>query len=97
MVYQNRPRRALKQHEKTKGTPDYKKIRLVSRESVRAHGALASFCPKFKHPKPLCRFSPLTVPFGSGVVFGEPAFHVLNRCPETTPDPVAASMQAYLN
>ena len=65
MVYQNRPRRALKQHQKTKGTPDYEKIRLVSRESVRAHGALASFCPKFNRPKPLSRFSPLTVTFGS--------------------------------
>ncbi len=34
---------------------------------------------------------------GSGVVFGEPAFHEVNRCPKTTPDPVAAPMQGYLN
>ena len=32
---------------------------------------------------------------GSGVVFGEPAFHVVNRCPKTTPDPVASTIQGY--
>jgi hypothetical protein len=26
---------------------------------------------------------------GSGVVFGQAAFHVIDRCPKTTPDPVA--------
>jgi len=31
---------------------------------------------------------------GSGVVFGEPAFHVANRCPKTTPDPVASPWKA---
>ena len=34
---------------------------------------------------------------GSGVVFGYPASHVVNRWPKTTPDPVASPMQGYLN
>ena len=33
-------------------------------------------------------FAPRFVRKGSGVVFGEAGFHVVDRCPKTTPDPV---------